>query len=258
MKKINYLITLLVIVSFITGCSIYPKFTVQKEDIKKIAIISDVCLSYDVKGKVDNVSIAENKKFEESVVNALKEKMEEKGYVIGKTMNSSIGVNFVRDEFNVVENKEDTERNNIKSPPYYVNEIFENEEDTKKIKDFYNSFKNYNKNSASQPNLIHKGAIPLTQKIDSTADILAVVIIRGREVPLGKSLAIAMAVGVLTAGTFAVWPTTYIHEYIFLIKADNGEIIWENDYLSKGGWLTEVYFSGCTKQLIKKLPPKSN
>ena len=260
MKKINYLITLFIIAAFISGCSIYPKFTTQKEEIKKIAIISDISLSSDVSGKVDNVPMAENKQYAESVINLLKDKIQEKGYTVGNIMNASIGINFVREEFNIVKDKDDTEKNNIQAPPYYINELFDNKEDMDKLKKFYNSFRFYNKKTASQPNIIHRGAIEIAQKIDPTADILAVVIIRGRTAPFGKTLAISALASTITsnAGIYVVAGPSYVQEFIYLIDTKSGEIIWKNEFYDSHILFNEVYFTAAAKQLIKKLPSKSN
>lgn len=260
MKKINYLFTLVVIASLLSGCSIYPKFTTQKDTIKKIAIISDISLSSDVSGKVDNVPMAENKQFAESVVKLLKEKMQDKGYDVGNTLVASIGINFVKEEFNVVDNKNDTEKENIKAPPYYINEPFNNEDDIEKLKKFYNSFRFYNKKSASQPNIIHNGAIEIAQKVDPTADILAVAIIRGKTSTFGKTLAVSALASAITsaAGIYVVAGSSYVQEFVYLIDAKTGEIIWENDFYDPHILFNEVYFTAAAKQLIKKLPPKGN
>lgn len=257
MKKI-YLVLLIIISLFFAGCSIYPKFTTQKEAIQKIAIISDVSISSDVSGKVDNVPMYENKKYAESVLEIIKEKMKEKGYVVGNTINASVGVNFIREEFNVVKDKDDTENDNIQPPPYYIDEIFNNEEDKEKLKKFHHSFRFYNKKTASQPNIIHPGAPEIASKVDSSADILAVVIIRGRTAPFGKTLAISALASAVTsnAGVYVVAGPSYVQEFIYLIDAISGEIIWENDFYDPHILFNEVYFTAAAKQLIKKLPSK--
>ncbi len=260
MKKINHLIILFVITALISGCSIYPKFTTQKEEIKKIAMISDISISSDVRGKIDNVPMAENKQYAESVINLLKERIQEKGYIVGNTMNASIGINFVREEFNIVKDKDDTVKNNIQAPPYYINELFDNKEDIEKLKQFYYGFRFYKKEKPSQPNLIHLGTSEIAQKIDPTADILAVVIIRGRTAPFGKTLAISALASAVTsnAGIYVVAGTSYVQEFIYLINAKSGEIIWENKFYDPHILFSEIYFTAAAKQLIKKLPSKSD
>lgn len=260
MKKYYYLFGLLVIASTITSCSIYPEFATQKKAIQKVAIISDISLSSDVRGKIDNVPMAENKEYAEKVIKVLKEKMEEKGYAVGNTMNGSIGINFIRGEFNVAQDKNDTAKSNVSPPPYYINEIFDNEEDKIKLIEFYRSFRFYYKNSASQPNLIHKKAIDIAQKVDPSADILAVAIIRGRTAPFGKTMLASAAASAITsnAGIYVVLGPSYAQEFLYLIDAKSGEIIWENEFRDQHILFDDVYFTAAAKQVIRKLPSKTN
>lgn len=262
MKKINFLFTLLILGIFLTGCVIYyPNFKTQKSGIKKIAIVSDVSISYDVQGKIDNVPITENKEFAKQAMLAIKYEFEKKGYVVGKTVNLSIGLSFVNEEFNIVKNKEQTIKYNIKNPPYFINEIFKEEEDKQNLINFYNYFKTYTK-KAKESNKILEDAIPIAQKVDSESDVLAVVIIRARDIPVLKQIGIALASAALSSAVtgagyiYSTYPSTFVDLYIYLINAETGEIIWRNNHLLKDGKLSVRFFYSCAKKLMKKLMVK--
>ena len=108
----------------------------------------------------------------------------------------------------------------------------------------------------------------LNSKIETENDVIAVLLIGGRNVPMAKQLFItalsvagAVAGGVPVGSGFSVGitpssPKTTRVAVLFIIDSKTGEVIWKDNSLILGGTLKTENCDLAVKDLLKRVPMK--
>jgi hypothetical protein len=233
-----YLLASVSILGLMSACAvqtvkIYPDFVQQKQKINTMTILCDYYVVDDVKGKVDLADVPRNLEAAKTAMDALDAQLAGKGYkIVGKEV-ASMGLyekNSTKTYKLATEkspaSKEEIEKLPIAPPPFYVNKsLCDSEEKVNALGTAMMKLSTYTR-KAGQP----ATTIPEATQIRTgyNEDAILFLFMRGRDVPLGKSILEGTATAVLSLGMFSAYHVSYAAAFIYMVDSKTGEIIWSD------------------------------
>jgi hypothetical protein len=210
---------------------IYPDFVQQKQKINTMTILCDYYVVDDVKGKADLADVPRNLEAAKTAMDALDAQLAAKGYkIVGKEV-ASMGLyekNSTKTYKVAAEkspaSKEEIEKLPLAPPPFYVNKsLFDSNEKVRALDTVMEKLSTYTR-KAGQP----ATTIPEATQIRTgyNEDAILFLFMRGRDVPLGKSILEGTATTLLSLGMVTAYHTSYAAASIYMVDTKTGEIIW--------------------------------
>ena len=246
-----------------------PGYDARMPSVKRVAIITDVCLQRDVVTGDKYWSIKDSRSAEQYMTESAKTYMISKGYEVvfleaplvcaSKNQNESF-------KFAVEEGGEVGEMH----PPLFVAEGLATEQAYRQsLTTIVPGILKAVNQMSKPPSALCCTAVDMKQALDVVAkrtggDAILFLIGNGVIVPAGKSVAEGVVTGVITTAltlgmfTYSQWSVSYLDTCAVLVNANTGEILWSNALRLKGSGFTEkdYYAEKWPQNILYHMPSK--
>lgn len=226
----------------------YPDFPKQKQGVAKVTMLEDIIVVEDIAGNIDSVNVDENKVLGNTLLKIFNDELNQKGYLVEKTMLSSIGLTLnPNNQYQVVGAP------STGNPPFYIDEAIIQDPDMKqKLTTLFNSLGTYIKKEG-EPSKVIPDAPSL--RIGTESDALLVILAGGRKVSLGKQIGQGVLTTMLTLGTVATWQTSTTVMQLYIVDLKSGEVLWsDTDFQQYEP--SEDHLRRQAKRIIERLPAR--
>ncbi|MFO1431925.1 MAG: hypothetical protein U1F76_17595 [Candidatus Competibacteraceae bacterium] len=237
--------------------------------VKRIAIITDVCLQRDVLTGDRYWSIKDSRAAEQYMTESAKTYMISKGYevvfleapLVGAFKNQNESFKFALEEGGEVREMH---------PPLFVAEGLATEQAYRQslmtiVPGILKTVDQISKPSSA----FCCTAVDMKQALDviskrTGGDAILFLIGNGIIVPTGKSVTEGIVTGAITTAltlgmfTYSQWSVSYLDTHAALVDANTGEVLWSNSLRLKGGGFTEkdYYAEKWPKNILYHMPSK--
>jgi hypothetical protein len=251
-----------IILLLVGACASGPKvsndFVEQKSRIEKVAVISDVAVSYDVEGDLHQIDVAECKMLGNDINRLVQSGLVQKGWSADNTEVSSVGI-FLNDslQFKIVNKPGQPagQEPTVEHAPFYIGDNFkQNPTVEDALKTLYRSLDAYDMKATGLPPAFFKEATIVGKHLDS--DAMAVVIVGGNAVPVGKSIKQAIATSIMTLGVASAWQTSQVQIKFFVLDTTSGKVLLADEDYRKGGLANRKEIMDMTNDMVEQLPKK--
>lgn len=216
-----------------------PSYEQYMSQVKRIGIISDVCIARDAVGTEDYFSIEDSKTARAFMSDAAKKYLEGKGYQIDFQFSPFVCAFKEPDKvFKVAESKGKDVTD--MSPPFFADDSLKDDEKYKQqlvrvIRQIQNSIAQLNK-PHSETFLFEKDMQENLKEISERTSIEVILFLIGDGiiVPRGKSFAKGLPGAILLPLALPIYLTfdySNVHSYAVMINVKNGDMLWSNSFL---------------------------
>ncbi len=234
----------------LTGCGTanpirdYPTFPTRYGEARATRAFTDILVAEDVSGRTDQVTLSTNQEIGGALTDSLVAWLGDRGYMVDQTYPAAVGL-YVGDRARFVVRAEETALLDTAAvAPYLIDpEVLA---DTVLL--------------ASTQATILQG-LP-SAAMAETPEAVVFLMVRGRRVPLGKSLAQGIASGLvsglLTGGlvTVSVWEQPFASSTLSVVDTATGEVIWRDTRFVKGS-ASDGVLRDTVRWLVKRLPVRT-
>jgi len=247
---------------FLMGChqsrlASYPDFPEHMKTLGNLSLISDCMIVQALRGDTDKIDLIQNKNVGVHVLQLSADMLRQKGYMVGNTMLSSIGLLMNQNQsYRVARTVEDQERDDHELPlgsaPFYIDKAISHDSTfLVQLAYVYAALINSPPNGHG-PKMVVPEVVELGKTIGNGA--LAVVLAGGYNVPVAKSLGELTENKSLTSSVVAVQSISHLSLVFFILDTRTGEVIWEDRQFKDGGMvMPEKYFS-MIEDILEDLP----
>ena len=257
LRSIIILLIVLLIGCANTPLKFYPDFPEQKLRITTGALLADVVVIDDMVGDTNKIDVVANKSLGGMVLTYFTEKLVEKGYHVDNTMLTSVGLLMDQHRlYKLVQSVRSKEVNvgelPIGIPPFYLNDIFQ--KDTNAVAQLWSTY-----NTLINVTPQEEGAkmiIPAAVGVGKQAEAstLMVVFIGGYNVASSKQYTDELASDAQTVGMVGVKHISQVTIAFYIVDALTGEVLWSDQYLSRGGTIHKEKILHLADKIIDGLP----
>lgn len=259
-KSLASFILLMLILS--SGCSVsrqtvYPEFIAKKPNLGGITILTDCMLIQGQRGDTNKIDIPENKQLAVDLLNQCSQRLRDKGYIIDRTMLTSIGLLMNQQRsYRVVFSTDDRTIDDgnlpIATPPFYLDKSLV-----------------ANGNFQSALAALYMTILEAGQKTDTSKTIIPPATIVGSAIG-AKTIIVLMAGGINIPITkvvsewtknpnrnelmIAVDPISNASMILYIIDGSSGEVLWESRAHEKGGTIHHDKITDMLTELLEELP----
>jgi hypothetical protein len=249
---------LLLIGACASGPRVSNDFVEQKATIEKVAVISDVAVSYDIEGDLHQIDIAECKMLGSDINRLIQSGLIEKGWKADNTEVSSVGI-FLDDavQFKIVNKRgqSGSQEPAVEHAPFYIKEDFAQDAAVKDaLKTLYQSLDRYDIKATDLPATFLKEATIIGKHLD--CDAMAVVMVGGNAVPLGKTLKQAITTSIMTLGIASVYQTSHVQFKFFVLDTKSGKVLLADEDYRKGGLASRKEILDMANDMVEQVPKK--
>jgi hypothetical protein len=249
---------LLLVGACASGPKISNDFVEQKSNIEKVAVISDVAVSYDVEGDLHQIDVAECKMLGDDINRLVQNGLVQKGWSADDTKVSSVGI-FLNDalQFKIVNKpgQPTGQEPTVEHGPFYIEDNFKQDPTVQDaLRTLYRSLDAYDIKASGLPPTILKEATVVGKHLD--CDAMAVVIVGGNAVPVGKSIKQAIATSIMTLGMASAWQSSQVQIKFFVLDTDSGKVLLADEDYRKGGLANRKEILDMANDMVEQLPKK--
>lgn len=244
------------------GCSTspltrYPDFLEHKSKFTSTVILSDVIVISASLGDSNIVDLVDNQKIAKTSLQLFAGRMNEKGYNVDRVFLSSIGLLLNKDiNYRIIRTPEEqlfeSSQLEIASPPLYLHELFSQDTIRRQLlKLVYSSLLNYEKVKGDN-NIKIPAATYLSQSLGG--GMLGIIFVSGYSVGASKQYGQHMLPFKTTEEKITIQPISQFSMIFYLIDSSNGEVIWDDRIVIKGGLMQNEKLQKMVERLCEKLP----
>ena len=250
--------SLLLVGACASGPKVSNDFVEQKSNIEKVAVISDVAVSYDVEGDLHQIDVAECKILGNDINRLVQNGLVQKGWSADNTEVSSVGL-FLKEalEFKVVNKpgQPADQEPTAEHGPFYIGDNFKQDPRVQDaLRTLYRSLDAYDMKATGLPPAFFKEATIVGKHLD--CDAMAVVIVGGTAVPLGKSIKQAIATSIMTLGMASAWQSSQVQIKFFVLDTASGKVLLADENYRKGGLANRKEILDMTNDMVEQLPKR--
>jgi len=262
MKSAMHFFYIILLFSIFVGCSSspltrYPDFLERKSKFTSTVILSDVIVINASLGDSNIIDLVDNQKIAKITLQLFAGKMNEKGYNIDRVFLSSIGLLLNKDvNYRIIRTPEEQlfepSELEVASPPLYLHELFSQDTIRRQLlRLVYSSLLNYEKRKGDN-NIKIPAATYLSQSLGG--GMLGVIFVSGYNVGATKQYGQYLSPFKTTEEKISIQPISQFSMMFYLIDSSNGEVIWDDRVIVKGGLMHSEKLQKMVEKLCDELP----
>jgi len=240
---------------------IYPEFMDQKQRVNGVAMLCDYFVVDDIKGKVDLVDVPRNINAAKGAMDALDIQLKYKGYntVCKEVVSMGLYAKDKEKSYKIAKDKSPTSNEEFEAlpeilPPFFVNKTFcDTEEKSMIMSQVIEKLSTYTRNKGEP-----MGEIPEAKQIQTgyNEDVILFLLIKGTDVPVGKSIGQAVATAILTLGFLSMAQVSSTTVSLYMVETSTGKIIWSDSIYSKSKPSSPKTHQRVFTALVKRIPAR--
>lgn len=221
----------------------YPAFPDRYAQARGTRVLADVTVAEDVRGRADQVTLATNRAIAEAMTDSLATWLGGRGYAVDHAYPGVVGLYLGRDQRFHARADEGAEVDSAAVAPFFVDPAVQ--ADTLLL--------------ATLDRALWPTAAP-PRAWAGEPEAFVLLIVRGRRVPLGKSLAqgiiSGLVSGLVTGGTaISMYEQSYVVAELYVVAAGTGELLWRDQHVAKGT-AGDGTIRDAVHRLVRRLPDR--
>lgn len=260
--RIIALIIFSCVILHLSGCTssplkYFPNFPAKKLVMNETALMGDVFIVDDISGDTNKVEVTWNREIGDSVLDLIARKLKNKGFVLRRTMLTSVGLMVSRSQvFKVGSTYEDhdTDEEILPSgrPPFYVHEDFQRDTAAKQsLASVYRSLIQASPEGGAEHTVIQDAAMLCES---SGVNSICIFFVGGFNVPVTQRIKDEDRSIEVAGGAVGVERVSRVSMAFFIIDATGGELIWADHLQTSGGIVHLEKVERLASGIIDRIP----
>ena len=244
-------LALLAACTLLVGCGTanpikdYPTFPDRYAEARATRVLTDVLVAEDVRGRTDQVTLSTNREIAGALTDSLAAWLGARGYAVDTTYPAAVGLYFDGSVAFTVREDDAAEADSAAAAPYAVDPAVL--ADTLMLAAF-------------------EGARPGGRPMEYVAvdpEALVLLVVRGRRVPVGKSIAQGIVTGVmsglLTGGlvSASMWQQSFAAAELTVVDAATGDVIWRDARVVEGT-ASDRTLRDAVRWMVDRMPDRAS
>jgi len=221
----------------------YPTFPDRYAEARSTRVLADVLVAEDVSGRTDQVTLSTNHEVAGALTDSLAAWLGARGYAVDQTHPGAVGLYFGNEVRFLVREDDGALVDSAAVAPYFVDPAVL--ADTVLLASFNGAI-------AAGPSAGPRTAEP---------EALVLLVVRGRRVPIGKSIAQGIVTGVisglLTGGavTTSLWQQSFASADLLIVDGATGDLLWRDSRVVQGS-ASDAALRDAVRWMVRRMPSR--